>query len=187
MNASLARPAQHGARKRRLGMLLVVGAAAMAGCGGDAYQLATVKGKILCNGQPAVGGMIVLDPIDDPKVTGRPTGEPGRASRAMVGEDGTFVLVIDARGTEQATEGAIVGRHRVSFSLPNTKPVAWNREDDWLPEDEKAKLKAEIALIKVFKPLACGAAISPGEVEVKPGANSFEFTLAEGRQKSSGP
>jgi hypothetical protein len=36
----------------------------------------------------------------------------------------------------------------------------------------------------VYPPLPCGDAVTPGEVEVKPGDNVFEFTLGPKNGKS---
>ena len=154
------------------------------GCGVNLYETAEVSGRVTCNGKPAVGGFVVFEPIDAPEKTGRPKGEPGRISRGMVQEDGSFTLVMDPRGADLASRGALIGPHRILFVPPLTEPPAWNPSDDWLPEEDKKKLKEELAATPVFEPLECGPeGITPGEVEVKPGSNEFEFTLQPGGTK----
>lgn len=154
------------------------------GCGDDLYERAEVTGRCTCNGKPAVGGYVIFEPIDAPEKTGRPKGNPGRIARGMVKEDGSFSMVLDPRGAELAAEGAFTGPHRVSFLPPLTEPIPWNPADDWLEPEEKEKVKAELAAIPIFEPLECGAeGITPGEVEVNPGSNEFEFTLQPGGTK----
>jgi hypothetical protein len=98
-------------------------------------------------------------------------------SRAIVQEDGTFRLVYEARGANDAEDGALTGPHRVTFISPMTEPPKWSPQDDWLPEEEKARLKEQRANAKVYPELPCGIALTPGEVEVLDGENNFEFTL----------
>ncbi len=147
------------------------------GCGDDLYQMATVTGRVTCDGKPAWGGVVTLEPLDAPHKTGRPKGNPGRPSRGTVGEDGRFTVTYEPGGGRNAADGALIGPHRVVFILPQSTPWKWSSQDDWLPEEEKAKLKAELAQRPVYPELACSATIAPAEVEVKPGQNEFEFTL----------
>jgi hypothetical protein len=69
------------------------------GCGSNLYELAEVTGKVTCNGEPALGGWVIFEPIDAPEQTGRPPGEPGGVSRGIVKEDGSFTLMMDAKGS----------------------------------------------------------------------------------------
>lgn len=148
------------------------------GCGSNLYELAEVTGKVTCNGAPALGGWVIFEPIDAPEKTGRPPGEPGGVSRGIVKEDGSFTMTMDAKGSYEARPGALVGPCRVSFMPPRTEPVRWDPQDDWLPEEDKQKLKEQLASYEVFEPLECGTIITPSEVEVTDGENEFEFTLS---------
>jgi hypothetical protein len=149
----------------------------LGGCGGDPYQTAEVTGHVLCNGKPAVGGVVTFEPLDAPDKTGRPQGAPGRMSSGTVGEDGSFSVRLLPGGGNPAVEGAMIGPHRVSFILPNTRPVEISPEDRALPPEHLAIVKEQMAEIGVYQPLDCGATITPSEVEVLPDGNEFEFTL----------
>jgi len=152
--------------------------AVCSGCGADPYATAPVTGHVTCNGKPALGGYIVFEPIDTPDKTGRPAGNPGRISRGMVQQDGSFTLTMDPRGADDATEGAHIGPHRIMFVPPLTEPVKMHPSDSYLPAEEQERIKSELAAIPIFLPLECGPeGISPSEVEVQPGKNSFAFEL----------
>lgn len=165
---------------RHRSMALVFSAAGMLcafGCGTDLYPKATVTGRVMCGDKPAWGGVVTFQPVDAPEKTGRPKGEPGGVSRGQVQEDGSFRLTYEARGMHAAEDGAVTGPHRVVFIPPQSTPWEWNPQDDWLPEEEKAKLKEELAKRPVYPKLDCGAELTPAAVEVKSGSNEFEFTL----------
>jgi hypothetical protein len=157
------------------GVLSLLGA----GCSDDPYKLTEVTGTVTCNGKPAWGGFVVFEPVDASEKTGRPPGEPGGVSRGIVGEDGSFTLMMDPKGEYEQRDGALTGPHRVSFLPPRTEPAEFSPADEWMPAEEKERAKAELAAIPVFKPLDCGNAISPNEVEVvQGGENNFSFTLS---------
>jgi hypothetical protein len=110
-----------------IAVALILFAAALCGCRQDPYQLVEVRGRATtCEGKPAAGGTVVFAPIDEPDVTGRKAGNPGREARGAVGEDGTFFLT--TIGIRPA-RGAVTGRHRVSFEMPPT------RRPSLLPEE----------------------------------------------------
>jgi hypothetical protein len=155
------------------GLCAVLIVSLLAGCGSK-YQLAKVQGRITCGGKPATGGEVVFQPIDAPDQTGRPKGLPGTASRGTVGPDGTFTLTVDG----QSEAGALVGPHRIHFRMPPTKRPTLPAEERALmsPEELKA-VEEDLRNRPVYPPLPCSANVSPGEVEVKPGSNEFEFTL----------
>jgi hypothetical protein len=144
------------------------------------YKKAVVTGKVMCGDKPAYGGVVTFQPVDDPDKTGRPSGNPGGVSRGLVDQDGTFRLTYEARGSDKEMDGAVIGPHRVTFILPMTEPQKWSSQDDWLPEEEKAKLKEELANKPVYPKLACGSEITPAEVEVQAGTNEFTFQLQPG-------
>src|SRR5205823_4721031 len=116
----------------------------LSGCGSSAYELATVHGRVLsCEGQPAAGGMVTFQPLDNADETGRKKGNAGRPARGTVGDDGTFTL--KTIGIEEKP-GAVTGRHSVKFKMPPTKKPALTAEDraGMSPEEIK-KWEAEFA------------------------------------------
>ena len=150
--------------------------AILVGCGADPYELATVRGRVLtCEGKPAAGGQIVFRPIDDSATTGRPKGNPGRESRGVVADDGTFT--VETIGIDRHP-GAVTGRHYVSFEMPPTrKAVLLPEEKANMTAEEAAKTEAEFAARKAYAPIPCGTQVEPGEVKVAAGENNFEFKL----------
>jgi len=159
----------------------------LAGCGSSPFEFGNVVGKITCDGKPAWGGVVIFEPLDSPEKTGRPKGQPGRRSQGLVKEDGTFTLTYEPGGGGSEYAGAITGPHRVTFIQPQSTPWKWNPQDDWMEPAEKEKLKADLASRPVYPALSCGSVLVPGEVEVKDGDNSFEFTLSGDRPKPVRP
>jgi len=153
--------------------------AMVCGCSG-AYPKAVVTGRIMCGDKPAFGGVVTFQPKDEPEKTGNPAGNPGGVSRGKVQEDGTFRLTYEMRGDDREQDGAVIGPHRVTFILPMTEKRKWNSGDDWIPEEDKVRLKEQIANEPIYPKLQCGSEITPGEVEVKSGTNEFSFTLKPG-------
>ena len=149
----------------------------LSGCGGDPYRAAIVTGRVLCNGKPATGGVVQFEPMDLPEETGRPKGNPGRGSTGIVREDGAFSLVLNPKGGEANVPGALIGPHRVTFALPNTKPFEFSPEDLSLPPEHQSLIEEMAAQTRVYEPLDCAASISPSKVTVRPGINNFEFVL----------
>ena len=80
--------------------------AGLAGCGGNAFEVASAGGKVVCGGKPVTTGTVILTPI----ASGT---EPGRPAIAGVQSDGTFLL-----STYEEQDGAIVGKHRVTYAPP---------------------------------------------------------------------
>ncbi len=167
------------------GLWVVLIGGQVLGCA-NPYRLATVRGHVTCQGKPAVGGQVVFLPIDAPERTGRPSGQSGRPSRGTVGADGTFTLtcelIADGKPGESAP-GALIGPHRVLFKMPLTTRPTMDADTRIVLSgaEHKAELKAAeeaLARVPVYAPLPCSDKITPGEVEVKPGSNEFEFTLA---------
>jgi hypothetical protein len=69
------------------------------GCGSSLYQ--PVQGKVLYQGEPAVGAMVIFHPVTDDSLKAmRPSGQ--------VAEDGTFFLT-----SEKSGDGASVGEYHV--------------------------------------------------------------------------
>jgi hypothetical protein len=152
------------------------------GCAEHAYEYAVVRGKVTtCEGKPAEGGIVVFHPVDAPSETGRPAGNPGRSARGVVGADGTFSLETVGSASMTATAGALTGRHRVSFEMPPTKkPALTEGEKSIMSSEEVEKVEAEFAARAVYEPLPCSAEITPGEITVAAGENTFDFSLPAG-------
>jgi hypothetical protein len=157
---------------------------ASSGCGTTLYDTAAVTGKVMCGDKPATGAVLTFEPLDEPEKTGRPVGQPGRLSRGIVQTDGSFTMALDAAAGESPSNGALIGRHRVSIIMPTGEPRKWNDADNWLPAEEQTRIKAEMAAEPVHPKLPCGDAVTPAEVEVKAGGNEFEFTLQPGTAPS---
>ena len=149
----------------------------LCGCRENAYETVPVTGTVMCEGKPAWGGTIIFRPIDAADKTGRPSGNPGRAASGLIQEDGSFRLTVPAGAGKNDAVGTVVGPHRVSFVLPISTPPKLSADDRLLPPEEQEELKAALAKLPVYAELPCTTAISPAEVEVKPGENHFEFTL----------
>ena len=158
------------------GLALVTMLLIQSGCGGGAYRLVDVRGKVTtCEGQPAAGGEVIFYPIDAPDETGRKAGNPGREAHGTVAEDGTFTLT--TIGIKPAP-GVVTGRHRVAFKMPPTRRPTLSAEDKTnLSPDEIKKAEAEFASRPVYKPLPCSDQIEPKEVEVKGDGTILEFKL----------
>jgi hypothetical protein len=151
-------------------------ASCLPGCRADPYALVTVTGKVTsCEGKPAAGGTIVFAPIDDPEHTGRKAGNPGREARGEVAADGTFSLTTIGIPPKP---GAVTGRHKITFEMPTgVRPVLPPGDKANMTPEEIQKIETEFANRVVHPKLPCSDQIEPNEVEVKPGANAFEFKL----------
>lgn len=151
----------------------------LTGCSEDPYQLVPVSGKVTtCEGKPAAGGTVVFYPIDEPKETGRKSGNPGREARGTVDDNGNFTLSTIARIGEEPQPGVVAGRHRVAFEMPPTeRPKLLEGEKEQMSTEEIQKLEAEFASRPVYPKIPCGTSLTPDEVTVKESGNSFEFTL----------
>ncbi|MCI0457606.1 MAG: hypothetical protein L0Z62_11600 [Gemmataceae bacterium] len=162
-----------GRMRRALGAALV--GSLLSGCGSNLYQRAPVHGRVTCQGKPATGAVVVFQPLDAPAKTGRPAGHPGSASSGTVGADGTFTLTaMDGK----SGDGALLGPHQVIFQPPPTQrpPITADDRSVLSPQELKA-LQEDIARRPIYPPLPCTDNITPGEVDVQRGENTFEFTL----------
>jgi len=139
----------------------------LVGCKSDPYKLVTVTGTVT--------SVVVFAPIDDPDVTGRKGGNPGREARGEVAADGTFTLTTIGIPPKS---GAVTGPHRVTFEMPSGRRPTLSADDKAnMTPDEIKKNEAELASRVVHPPPPCSDKIQPEEVVVKAGGNHFEFKL----------
>jgi hypothetical protein len=88
-----------------LGLLVCVS------CGPKPRALYPVQGKILFEGKPADGAVVVLHPVDDPSPQAvRPAGH--------VGADGSFTLNSYLPSTQATGPGAPAGEYAVTVTWP---------------------------------------------------------------------
>jgi hypothetical protein len=96
------------------GAVIVVVAALCCGCGGGGeFPTAAVSGTVTHDGKSVRGGSLTFSPVKDGEQ------EAGKPASATVGEDGTYELSTYGEG-----DGAVIGKHRVSYSPPAAEPVA---------------------------------------------------------------
>jgi hypothetical protein len=157
-------------------VVIVSLSAFLIGCKSDPYKLVPVTGTVIsCEGKPAAGGVVVFAPIDNPDITGRKSGNPGREARGEVAADGTFTLTTIGIPPKS---GAVTGPHRVTFEMPTGRRPALSAEDKAnMAPDEIKKIEAEFASRVVHPALPCSEKIQPEEVIVKADGNHFEFKL----------
>lgn len=125
---------------------------ALSGCGsgGGEMPVAPATGKVVFNGEPVNGGSITLSPIAVAK------GNAGKPASATIGSDGTFKL-----STYSSNDGAVVGKHRVSFSPPPG-------ETKTNPDGHTAQLPGKYD----------GAVLKTTEVEITSGSNELTIELS---------
>ena len=106
----------------------------LAGCKGAEYKTAPVKGKVTSQGKPVTTGQIFFHPIEDKN---KPANRPGKAAFANLEKDGSFQL-----STYGINDGAVVGRHRVSYEGPDGESEEGSPAPYLVPED-----KAEVEVV----------------------------------------
>jgi hypothetical protein len=131
-----------------------------AGCGGaDSHPVAPVKGKVMFEGKEVTQGSISFTPIGGEKEKKG----PGKPAESEIASDGTYAL-----STHGNKDGAVVGKHRVSFSPPPGPSFA--------NSEEYAKAKAK----GLDKAPYEGLVPKTPEVEVKSGSNEINIELVKG-------
>jgi hypothetical protein len=106
----------------------------MVGCG---QSMATVKGRVTCNGKPVAEAQITFNPA--PKdATDR---EPGKPATGFTDAEGNFVL-----STFHARDGALIGTHRVTVMLDETNPARCTRQKSFTQEVKPGANEVSIEL-----------------------------------------
>jgi len=136
------------ARQAGLLCLALAVSVAILGCGGGA-NLAPLTGKVTFKGAPVTGGFLTFNPVG--------TGQPGKPATAEVKEDGTYAAQTNTPG-----DGALIGKHTVSYLPPEVK----------LPEGQKPDTKKNPP-----PPPYMGLTPKQSEVEVKSGSNTIDIEL----------
>lgn len=86
-----------------LGLVVVL----VAGCGGDP-KYAAVSGRVLVDGKPREGLVVMFQPIGS-----KENPNPGKGSAGRTDADGRFTLSVD-----DSTSGAVIGQHKVAIFTP---------------------------------------------------------------------
>jgi hypothetical protein len=151
--------------------ILVLAVLALVGCGGQTFELAPVKGKVVCQDKPVPGGLVTLVPIAEEGATEMPA--PPATGR--VDDNGNFEL------TTQGKAGAAIGKHRVIFTFPEVEKGGEGEGDGVDPEEAK-DLKAEQELAAKLAKVPCRR-VDNSEFTVAAGENSLTVELATGREE----
>lgn len=130
-------------------------AGTLGGCSSSEYKTAPARGKVTRDGQPVKGGSVMFRPTSTDSAKG---GAVGKSAAATVTDDGSFVLTTYASG-----DGAVVGKHQVSYSPPE------------MPFDSE---KAKPGDAPPPSPYA-GLVPKAKEVEIKAGQNDITIELVK--------
>lgn len=115
------------------------------GCGGS--KVGRVSGKVTVNGREVTGGTLQFSPMGEGKEVGKP------ATAEIKG--GSYTLSTFRNG-----DGALVGKHRVTYTAPL---MPYTREPR--PGEPRPRSGFE------------GLVVKQAEVEVKPGSNTLDIEL----------
>jgi hypothetical protein len=91
---------------------------AVAGCGRNAYELASVSGRVTLGGKPLANINVTLQPL----ARSGNRGEAGPGSYGVSNADGRFQLK-----TFDGKSGAVVGTHVVLLAVHDTRPSKSDR------------------------------------------------------------
>jgi len=96
-------------------LLATVVLGSTAGCGSGGFEFAPVSGTVTMNGNPLPGVTVTFQPQSSGTAA-----ETGPGSYGVTDEQGRYTLQVVGR----STEGAIVGRHRVTFAATGPERAA---------------------------------------------------------------
>jgi hypothetical protein len=139
---------RHGGLPWKSAVFAVTLVISAAGCGAS---LAPVTGKVTWNGEPVKGGTLIFSPVTES------ANAPGRPGSAEIQSDGTFVV-----STERPRDGAVVGRHRITFTPP--------------PQELTQEQRTDPTYIAPPPPYM-NVQPREAEVEIKSGSNTVEIQL----------
>lgn len=127
------------------------------GCGskGDQPELGTVNGTVTLDGQPLVGVAVVFQP------------DSGRPARGMTDANGKYELTYIRQ-----TKGTKIGANRVEIAPSEEGEVEEAETGDEGNPDAAAKPKSGKRVVPARYNVN-----SELKVDVKPGANTFDFAL----------
>jgi hypothetical protein len=135
----------------RFALLASLAPLVVAGCGGGSRNAAPVSGKVTFRGQPLADIGISFEPVG----SGAGQGSFGRTDAS-----GSYTL----RFIDNDSEGALVGKHQVSFS--DLKDVGIAEQPDAGPSVPVRKSRLPAAALN-----------EPREYEVKEGDNQADFAF----------
>ncbi|VTS02063.1 hypothetical protein [Tuwongella immobilis] len=144
-------PTQMIRARRAIGFgLVALAVTLLSGCGGS--DVVSVSGKVTYNGKPVTGGSLTFLPVasGESKEAGKPGG-------AVIQSDGTFVV-----GTHSENDGAIPGKHKVSFTPPE---MPYPEGKDPKPGQARPKSGFERLVVKT------------SEIEIKSSTSNLEIEL----------
>jgi hypothetical protein len=148
--------------------LALLAVLALIGCGGASYELAPVKGQVTCQGKPVPGGTVTLSLIAE----GEETEMAAPPASGIVDENGNFTL------TTQGQPGAAVGKHKITFTMPEVERTESGGGD---PEDE-AERKAEQELAQKLAKIPCRRPARQ-EFTVEAGGSTLDLKLSGGGEE----
>jgi hypothetical protein len=102
-------------------VLCLSGIGLLVGCSGsEQFDVAPVKGKVICSGKPVSEGLVQFAPISATVASTTKVGRPGKSGAGEIQPDGTFEI-----STYEMGDGAVVGKCRVLAGPSDpTKPWA---------------------------------------------------------------
>jgi hypothetical protein len=125
----------------RAGLVCVVLALPLAGCGGASLKTAPVSGRVMLDGRPLAQATVTFVPV-----AGAGDKEPLPSSVGTTGEGGRYSLVLNSGGK---TNGAVLGKHTVVIILGAQGGAAADARPTFhkqLPQryNRKTELKCEV-------------------------------------------
>lgn len=139
-------------------------AVGIVGCGSGGHGTAPVKGKVTYDGKPVTGGNLTFAPLG-----GGTQADVGKPASGDVQSDGSYTLT-----TYMQADGAVIGKHRVSYSAPTVETPEYKDEDFKVAEDGTT-IPPEPPPAGPFE----GLIPKQTEVEVKAGENQIDVELVK--------
>lgn len=110
----------------------------IAGCGGESYEIAPASGSVTMDGEPLANVTLNFQPVNVGD-----TPNPGPGSYAKTDDKGQFTLAT----INDNTSGAVVGKHTVTVTTPDTTdPESENADINEFVDPIPARYNAESQL-----------------------------------------